>query len=220
VSAWTPPRAKEPSTVRRPGRYGGACRWCPHFSYVVVSAASQLSPVSTPRDVKSIDAEAIKPNWPVASHMSQLFTNQHTRHVRKSAGRRSAGQGCPAPVGQNQLARGVLYDTKVYQSIYSPRAILMLHGGTPAGEWFFSHGRETMTEQLVSSAVRRPGRYWGACRRCPHRATLSHVILQNLAYNTKQRPLRSGDRGDVVGCMSPVSSPRDVKHFEITKFSL
>ena len=105
-----------------------------YFSHMSpVSAASQMSPVSAPCDVKSIDAEAIKPNWPVASHMSQLFTNQHTHHVRKSAGRRSAGQGCPAPVGQNQLARGVLYDTKVYQSIYSPRAILMLHGGTPAG---------------------------------------------------------------------------------------
>jgi hypothetical protein len=87
------------------------------------------------------------------------------------------------------------------------------------------------------------------CRQCPHRATLSPVKLQNLAYITKQSPLRSGDRGDgwnllrsgdredmaghVAGVhtshmppvsaasqMSPVSSPRDVKHFEITKFSL
>ena len=45
------------------------------------------------------------------------------------------------------------------------------------------------------------------CRRCPHRATLNPVKLQNLAYNTKQSPLRSGDRGD--GWSLPWSGDRE-----------
>jgi len=54
-----------------------------------------MSPVSSPCDVKPIHAEAIKPNWRVASCMSRTFTNQHIRHAQKCA-----GQGCPAPIGR------------------------------------------------------------------------------------------------------------------------
>ena len=58
-------------------------------------SAGQGCPAPVERSTKPVHAEAIKPNWRVASCMTRTFTNQHIRHVRKSAGRRH-----PAPVGK------------------------------------------------------------------------------------------------------------------------
>ena len=80
-------------------------------------SAGQGCPAPVERSTKPVHAEAMKPNWRVASRMPRRFANQHIRHARRSAGRRSAGQGCPAPAGKKKHSFRVMHQDVFHHGV-------------------------------------------------------------------------------------------------------